>query len=100
MRDTWPFVGLTITERFRRIAAGAGDHGDEVDGDDGDEVDGDEADGDKVDGDDGDGDDRDKDSFQVFEIHLTKPSSSSCGQWVKVLCHHDHHHDYHDDQVL
>ena len=82
MRDTWRFVGLTITERFRRIAAGAGDHGDEVDGDD------------------GNGDNRDTDIFKVFEIHLTKPSSSSCGQWVKVLCHHDHHHDYHDDQVL
>ena len=73
MSDTWPSVGLTITERFRRIAAGAVDEGDN------DEVD-------DVDGDDGNDDDDDnEESFQVLEIHFTKPSCGSCGQWVKVF---------------
>ena len=92
MSDTWRFVDPTITERFRRTAAGAGDdHGDHGDG-------GDHG------GDDGRVDGDGEDSFQVFEIHFTKPSSSSCGQWVKVFCHHDshvhhddHHHNHHDN---
>ena len=90
MSDTWRFVGPTITERFRRTAAGAGDPGDHgaddqcpVDpGDPGDHRLGDPGDADEVD---------DGANFQVFEIHFTKPSSSSCGQWIKVFCHHDKH---------
>ena len=87
MSDTWRFVGPTITERFRRTAAGAGgDHGAGDPGAD------DAGAGDPGDhGDHGDADGDDGDNFQVSEIHFTKPSSSSCGQWIKVFCHHDKH---------